>query len=52
MSYTFGNTGGTAWGLKTYNQIFALNSQTVGAAEYWDQSYVNDLDTVICSTNH
>ena len=52
MSYTFGNTGGTTWGLKTYNQIFALNSQTVGAAEYWDQSYVNDLDTVICSTNH
>ncbi len=52
MSYTFGNAGGTTWGLKTYNQIFARNSETVGAAEYWDKSNVQDFDTVICSTNH
>lgn len=52
MSYTFGNAGGTTWGLRTYNQIFAPNSETVGAAEYWDKSNVQDFDTVICSTNH
>lgn len=52
MSYLFGNTGGTTWGLKTYNQIFALNSETVGAAEYWDKSNVQNYDTVICSTNN
>ncbi len=52
MSYTFGNAGGTTWGLKTYNQIFAPNSETVGAAEYWDKSNVQDFDTVICSTNY
>lgn len=52
MSYTFAGKGGTSWGLKTYNQIFAQNSETVGAAEYWDKSLVQNYDTVICSTNH
>ncbi len=52
MSYTSSNTGGTTWGFKTYNQIFAPNSETVGAAEYWDKSRVRNLDTVICSTNN
>lgn len=52
MSYLFGNTGGTTWGLKNYNQIFALNSETVGATDYWDKSQVQNYDTVICSTNN
>jgi len=51
MSYTSGNAGGTTWGAKTFNQIFAPNSETVGAAEYWDKSQVEDYDTVVCSTN-
>ena len=52
MSYTFSGAGGTTWGARTFNQIFALNSETVGAAEYWDKSNVEDYDTVICSTNN
>jgi hypothetical protein len=52
MSYLFGNTGGTAWGLKTYNQLFALDRGNVSSANYWDTSSVRNYDTVICSTNH
>ena len=51
MSYTSGNAGGTTWGAKTFNQIFAPNSETVGATDYWDKSQVEDYDTVVCSTN-
>tara|TARA_R100000908_G_C3753632_1_gene147987 strand:- start:2231 stop:2884 length:654 start_codon:yes stop_codon:yes gene_type:complete len=52
MSYTFSGAGGTTWGARTFNQIFALNSETVGAAEYWDKGNVEDYDTVVCSTNN
>ena len=52
MSYLFGNTGGTTWGLKTYNQIFALDSNEVSSENYWNKSGVRNYDTVICSTNH
>ena len=52
MSYTYAGKGGTTWGLKSYNEIFALNSETVGSANYWDKSLVQNYDTVICSTNH
>jgi len=52
MSYLFGNTGGTTWGLKTYNQIFALDSNNTSSANYWNKSGVKNYDTVICSTNH
>ena len=52
MSYLFGNTGGTTWGLKTYNQIFALDSNETSSANYWNKSGVRNYDTVICSTNH
>jgi len=51
MSYTFGNAGGTTWGAKTFNQIFAPNSENPTATEYWDKSQVEDYDTVVCSTN-
>jgi len=51
MSYLFGNTGGTTWGLKTYNQIFALDSNEEESANYWNKSGVKNYDTVICSTN-
>lgn len=50
MSYTFGNTGGTTYGLKSYNEIFALNRTTVGASNYWNPTLA-DFDTVICSDN-
>ena len=34
MSYTFNNTGGTNYGIKTYNQIFAKNRTTAGASNF------------------
>jgi len=47
MSYTFNNTGGTNYGIKTYNQIFAKNRTTVGASNYWNPTLLTG-DTVIC----
>jgi hypothetical protein len=56
MSYTFGTTGGTCYGYKSYNQIFAINSETgtppATASNYWDKSNVLENDTVICSENN
>ena len=46
MSYTFNNTGGTNHGIKSYDQIFALNSTTAGATNYWDP-LLESGDTVI-----
>ena len=46
MSYTFNNTGGTNHGIKTYDQIFALNRTTSGASNYWNPTLVSG-DTVI-----
>jgi len=46
MSYTFNNTGGTNHGIKTYDQIFALNRTTSGASNYWNPKLISG-DTVI-----
>lgn len=46
MSYTFNEVGGTNHGTKSYNEIFALNSTTVGSANYWNPNLENG-DTVI-----
>jgi len=46
MSYTFNNTGGTNYGIKSYNNIFALNATNTGASNYWDPPLVSG-DTVI-----
>lgn len=51
MSYTFNNTGGTNYGVKTYNQIFAINRTTTGASNYWNPTLVSG-DTVICEMSY
>lgn len=51
MSYTFNNTGGTNHGIKTYNQIFAMNRTTAGASNYWNPTLVSG-DTVLCKIQY
>jgi hypothetical protein len=51
MSYTFNNTGGTNYGVKTYNEIFAINRKTVGASNYWNPTLVSG-DTVVCEMSY
>ena len=51
MSYTFNNRGGTNYGIKTYNQVFAKNRKTVGASNYWDPTLISG-DTVICEMSY
>jgi len=51
MSYTFNEVGGTNHGVKTYNQIFAINRKTVGASNYWDPTLISG-DTVICEIEY
>lgn len=46
MSYTFNGIGGTNHGTKSYNEIFALNSGTVGSSNYWNPD-LQDGDTVL-----